>query len=420
MAIAEKLGKHIFPVLIHSTAPIPAAMQAIQYADLSKGLDAEAVKHLLSAIHVAERERDIRRRVQPPQLPAEVVRAPSIDPITFIDQAAEALDLGEYDRAVFLLKQARDNGYESRFVDLQVVLQAAEAALEQQAYLREAEREYRPIAILMKRQSTFKLGCQAFRKFRKCFPDYDPEDLASIFVEDEVPAIEWRDIPAGEICMERNKKKIFYQLDAFRIGKFPITNQQFQMFIDAPDGYNCEASWGFSPDASSWHRDHPNPQRSSSEGPDCPRTNISWYEAMAFCEWLHIKTGIEVMLPTQQQWLRAAQGDQQFQYPWGNRFDKSRCNTLEGGQKKITPVDKYPGGASPFGVYDMAGNTWEWCGNKLLTATGNLSPGSEPNYAVYGGCYTAKYERSRSGFYCKLKPGYRYHSIGFRIACLTG
>jgi formylglycine-generating enzyme required for sulfatase activity len=70
------------------------------------------------------------------------------------------------------------------------------------------------------------------------------------------------------------------------------------------------------------------------------------------------------MLPTEDQWQYAAQGDDGREYPWGPKWDGSRCNNKVGqkGIGKTTPVRQYEGkGDSPFGVVDMAGNVWEWC-----------------------------------------------------------
>jgi len=91
---------------------------------------------------------------------------------------------------------------------------------------------------------------------------------------------------------------------------------------------------------------------------------VRWHEAIVFCRWLSGKLGQMVTLPTEMQWQRAAQGDDGRKYPWGNEFDKTRCNTYESGIGRTTAVDHYPKGKSPFGVFDMAGNVWEWCLNE--------------------------------------------------------
>jgi hypothetical protein len=389
LAIAEKLGKHIFPVLIHTDTVIPVSLRDFQYADLSKGLDAKAAKILLNAIYIAERDATPKETVL--ALPAEITSSPTFDHATLIDQAADAIDTGNFDRAVFLLKHAGENGYESRFVDIHAVLREAESALEKQAYLREAEREYRPIVILIKRQSTFKLGCKAFLEYRKYFPDYDPDNLVALCVAPtvvEIPHVEWCNIPQGEVMVDQDQKRAAFQVNAFKMARHPITNRQFQLFVDAVDGYQHDKWWTFLPEAAVWHQQHPKPFESSTKGDDNLRTNVCWYEAMAFCSWFTEKTGVKVILPSQQQWLRAA---------------------LVGGQSNNL--------ALPSNALPIVSSAWEWCADKLCAGTikADLVIEKEAVYAVHGSRAVSN-EPSRNSSYYQLKPLFRYHSIGFRIA----
>ncbi|MEZ4667416.1 MAG: SUMF1/EgtB/PvdO family nonheme iron enzyme [Anaerolineae bacterium] len=422
-AIAQSLNKHIFPVLIHSACPIPDGLKAIQYADLSNGLDVKAVKQLLNAIHLAEREPHLTTVQTTTSVLVNAQNVPTVDPANVIDEAAEALDNNNFDRAVYLLKTAQENGYVSKFVDLDAVIQEAEEALERQSYLRNAEREYRPIVALVKRQRTFHIGCKAFLAFRRDYPDYDPENMASVCFASVLPVPEWCNVPAGEVVIERDRRRVIYHVDSYKISKFPITNAQYQVFIDAPDGYTTDKWWTFLPEAAEWHKAHAEPLQSKFAEKDFPRANVCWYEAMAFCNWLSEKTNLKITLPSEQQWQRAAQGDTSHRYPWGNKFDKTRCNTSEAGIKTTTPVSKYPEGASPFGVCDMAGNVWEWCLTKQTTqspASNTNGSGNTPKttYIVRGGSFLGSAERARNGFYFKMDPVYRYFTIGFRVVTI--
>jgi hypothetical protein len=123
--IAQKLGKHIFPVMIHARTPLPEALEHFQYADLSKGLSAEAVKMLLNAIYIAERHAPVPQVSVAAVTKAQAAAPVPNNPHTLIDEAAQALDSEDFDRAVFLLKQAREQGYSSRFVNIEAVLQDA-------------------------------------------------------------------------------------------------------------------------------------------------------------------------------------------------------------------------------------------------------------------------------------------------------
>ncbi|MEM7331588.1 MAG: SUMF1/EgtB/PvdO family nonheme iron enzyme [Chloroflexota bacterium] len=166
-----------------------------------------------------------------------------------------------------------------------------------------------------------------------------------------------------------------FQVEGFAIAKYPITNAQYQRFIDAPTGQTNAAWWAFSPEAMQWRKDRPKPRPTAFAGPTLPRTRVSWFDSMAFCAWLSNEL-IEkdemstfdiqnvaswcVRLPTEQEWQRAAVGDSGFSYPWGNELHESRANygDLVG---QPTPVDAYPTGQSPFGVMDMVGNLADWC-----------------------------------------------------------
>ena len=206
----------------------------------------------------------------------------------------------------------------------------------------------------------------------------------------------------------------------FQIGKYPVTNAQFRRFFEA-GGYAADRPW-WTPeivaDIESWEYN-----KEWRNGPRLwdddrfnhatqPVVGVSWYEAMAYCAWLtgelrakgEIGENEEVRLPTQAEWMRAAlppsnsprnggvlslskEGRADFSsgkssssadssrraggradgaavddwYPWGSAdFDPARANTEESGLGQTTPVQMYPEGASAEGVWDLAGNVWEW------------------------------------------------------------
>lgn len=229
-------------------------------------------------------------------------------------------------------------------------------------------------------------------------------------------SLDWCDIPAGTVTIEERlwRSGVFFRdkvqhVTAFRISKYPVTNAEFQAFVEAKDGYADPRWWCFSPAAQQWHTANPRSQQSYFPGNTYPRESVSWYEAMAFCGWLSYKLGFAVSLPTEQQWQRAAQGDDHRDYPWGNEFDPKRCNVQESAGGKTTPVDQYSRGCSPYQVYDMLGNVRHWCLNAYSERTGNL----EGERVLRGTSWNQKVMRlTQRG---KLAPGERLNSVGFRL-----
>ena len=422
--LARKLGKHIFPVLIQGRTKIPQSLEHLHYVDFSEGITTEAVKSILNAIYIAERQ---GTPVPVPVLAngtmnghvtdtVELTSAPvvAVDVEDTIAEAATAFDREEFDRAVYLLKQAKASGYVSRYIDLDAMLHEAEDSLEWQAYRREAEREYAPIAVLVKHQRTRKLGCQAFRAFHKNFADYDPDNLASVCLPHNISSLDWCRVPPGEVKIKHDGKVKAYQVAGFEISKYPVTNAQYMEFIDAPDGYVNIDWWDFSVYALRWRRAHPDAIRPKPVGHDHPCVNVCWYEAVAFSRWLSYQTGMNITLPTEQQWQRAAQGDDNRLYPWGDTFDSAHCNTKESGMRLTQPVTKYPSGASPYGVFDMAGNVWEWCINNEQSGD-DRNTSEDENRVIKGGSFIGTYKRAQNRFYYSLNPQCRYDTIGFRL-----
>jgi formylglycine-generating enzyme required for sulfatase activity len=93
---------------------------------------------------------------------------------------------------------------------------------------------------------------------------------------------------------------------------------------------------------------------------DHPMARVTWHDPMAYVAWLSEHAGERWRLPTEAEWEKAARGTDGRIYPWGDTFDKTRCNTIGSDIWDTTPVGSYPTGASPYGVQDMAGNVCEW------------------------------------------------------------
>ena len=153
-----------------------------------------------------------------------------------------------------------------------------------------------------------------------------------------------RDLGGGELgpdilwfAAEKPQHKA--TVKAFYIDKYEVTNAKYKRFIQATN--------------------HPAPRHwekgTYPEGKaDYPVVYVSWEDANAYCRWAGKR------LPTETEWEKAARGTDGRIWPWGDTFDLTKCNveSWEGSGPK--PVGSYPDGVSPYGVYDMAGNVWEW------------------------------------------------------------
>lgn len=180
----------------------------------------------------------------------------------------------------------------------------------------------------------------------------------------------WMGIPAGKVTLKEGgyvlKGGQTFDVSAFLIAKYPITNAQFAKFVEA-GGYSEKRLWTDAGWAAREKEKWTEPRywtHATTNGAQQPVVGVSWYEGVAFCQWISEATGEKVMLPTEQQWQRAAQGDDGRIYPWGDEWNRTHCNNNvdDKGSKQTRPVQHYgTTGASPYGVVDMSGNVWEWC-----------------------------------------------------------
>ena len=144
-----------------------------------------------------------------------------------------------------------------------------------------------------------------------------------------------------------------------------------------------------------------------------PVVGISWYEANAYCAWLtgELQTDgqdVEVRLPTLEEWQQVAGSER---YPWRKDFDPAFANTEESGLDQTTPVDMYPDGATPDGVWDMAGNVWEWT-NTRYTGVSNEA------YELAGGAWWNDARRRGFGGALLGRSGARDRYYGFRVVAV--
>jgi formylglycine-generating enzyme required for sulfatase activity len=196
----------------------------------------------------------------------------------------------------------------------------------------------------------------------------------------------------------------------FFVARTPVTNAEFARFVEAT-GYATTAEkerCGYVRDwetrifvrtrGADWR--HPDGPGSSIEGQmDHPVVQVSWHDAVAYAEWAGAR------LLTEEEWEKAARGIDGRVYHWGDEPDPARCNTEESGIRTTTPVGRYsPGGDSPFGCADMAGNVWEWTASDW-----------EPGRVQRGGSFDYKAVYTHLTHRSWDEPNVRRWSYGFRV-----
>ena len=260
-----------------------------------------------------------------------------------------------------------------------------------------------------------------------------------------------------EIPVQKNSKVTY----PFWIGKYPVTNSQYQRFLTSPDFFNptywvdfskfdehCQpmGSWGKA--GLDFLQDELKKLKSAKvlprfwdhndfgeSNPHHPVVGISWYESNAYCNWLlenwqHLPESREnptlkpksIRLPLETEWTTASGGGVPAErYPWDQadtattslKVILERANVEESGIGHTTPVYAYPLGKSPFGVMDMAGNVWEWQANFFIKDYEWL--------AFRGGSwYLNQFVERVSGrqFFHISRPNKAWNDYGFRVAIL--
>ena len=132
-------------------------------------------------------------------------------------------------------------------------------------------------------------------------------------------------------------------LPDFRIGKYPVTNAQFEEFVrETKRSVVPEMEW--------------DGQRVPPGSEKLPVAGVSWYDALAYCQWLSTKTDRKYSIPSEAQWEKACRGTEKRTYPWGDEFDPERCNH---GRGQIASVNAYPA-QNEYGCFDLVGNVRQW------------------------------------------------------------
>ena len=210
----------------------------------------------------------------------------------------------------------------------------------------------------------------------------------------------WVTIPAGEFQMgsengdDEEKPVHTVNVDEFQIEKYEVTNRQYNQCVKADI---CVGN-------------------AIAKGKDLhPVVNVTWYDANAYCGWA------DGRLPTEAEWEKAARGTDERTYPWGEDISCDKANYQSSCVGDTSPVGSYESGKSLYGVYDMAGNVWEWTSSLYQSYPYNALDGREElgstDFRVLrGGSWSNHEIGARSAFRLNYAPSNTYDGVGFRCA----
>lgn len=198
--------------------------------------------------------------------------------------------------------------------------------------------------------------------------------------------------------------------DAFLIGKFPVTNREYRIFV-------METG---TPEPPFWSEE-------MFSHPDKPVVGTCWHEALAYCKWLSERSGSYWRLPTEAEWEKAARGGLEGKlYPSGDEPPWERAYLgydLETGGPQRVGLNE-PNG---FGLYDMSEGVHEWCSDFYDASYYHYSPKRNPQGPLAGkrrtsrgGSWRHRIKFSRCAARSSLNPSFRYADYGFRLAMSGG
>ena len=235
----------------------------------------------------------------------------------------------------------------------------------------------------------------------------------------EIPGMVF--IPGGTFIMgsDQNGKdaqpahKVY--VSSFYMDKYEVTNAQYKTFLDST-GYPAPY---LDPERYPWAekynwKDGTYPLNAK----NVPVVLVSYEDANAYAKWAGKR------LPTEAEWEKAARGSEGFTYPWGSQWDSTKCNSRFSGINRAVSVTRYDRDVSPYGVFNMAGNVWEWCADWYDNEYFRNSPGKDPKgpargatRVIRGGSWDTYGIERLSAFARESQfPSVRSYDIGFRCA----
>jgi len=249
-------------------------------------------------------------------------------------------------------------------------------------------------------------------------------------------------IPAGEFLMgaadanedERPVHRVY--VSEFFLGRFPVTNDEYARFVRAtghPAPKVRDVPLVASGERDAMFRELSAPYVWSDSTPPTGRGShpvvlVSYEDARAYCEWMTATLQRVVRLPTEAEWEKAARGGVEgLKFPWGNDIDPSHGNYLTDPAVKRQRGTRTTGTYEPngFGLYDVAGNVWEWVSDWYGADYYGLGNSRDPRGPASGRVRIVRGGSWVNDDVSLLRCAYRHqvpadtyaYSIGFRIVC---
>ena len=203
----------------------------------------------------------------------------------------------------------------------------------------------------------------------------------------------------------------------YYLSRYEITNAQWRKFIDGNPEWQKGRVRVRSLDRNylgHWDGEALPPGKA-----EHPVTYVNWFAAQAYCRWA------EGRLPSEAEWEKGARGSQARVYPWDGGWEPKRCNSMENGGAdtfaETAPVGWFLTGASPYGLFDMAGNVWEWtlsikCKYPYVAADGRESlVDTQALRVLRGGSFDCYRAHCRTANRFEGHPELGGFDIGFRL-----
>jgi len=226
------------------------------------------------------------------------------------------------------------------------------------------------------------------------------EFMMGVIAEDALPECQKHNSDCALSWFSEEEPLHTVYLDAFYMDIYEVTNASYGACVDAggcTTPIRTKSSTRFS-----YYGD--------SKYDNYPVINVDWDQAKAYCEW---RGG---SLPTEAQWEKAARGPDGRTYPWGEEISCEQANYIVDKSciGDTTEVGSYESGKSPYGIYDMGGNVWEWIADWYDESYYANSPVSNPLGPDLG-----EYRVIRGGSWDSRALGIRSSTRGFPLFDIT-